>query len=117
MHTLSQIGLIVILGALVSLFLPWWSFVLVAFGVCFFLAKGTGSAFLAGFLGLFVLWGGYAFWLNQSNDGILAEKMGLLFGGLSPILMILVTAGLGAILGGLASWSGFWVKSALEAKN
>lgn len=115
MRTILQILLILLLARLLSFFLPWWSLAPAAFIIGLLLARKSGGAFLAGFLGIFLLWGAYAYLYNLENDGLLAGKMGELLGGLSPLLMILVTAVLGGLLGGLASLSGFWAKDMVRS--
>ena len=114
MRNLLHIALVLLLARVLSFFMPWWSLALAAFVVALIMARKSGSAFLSGFLGIFLLWGGYAFFYNQQNDGALAAKMGDLFGGLSPILLVLITAFLGGLLGGLSSLSGYWAKGLIR---
>lgn len=69
-------------------------------------------AFLSGFTALFLLWGGIALFINIQNQGLLAEKVAMLLplGG-SPALLILVTALVGALVAGMASLSGNYLRS------
>ncbi len=106
MKYLIHFLIILALSLFTASFLPWWGFVIIAFVVSALLQLKEGPAFLSGFMALFVLWLVQTFLLNQANQGILSSKMGALFGGLSPILMILITAIIGGLLAGLGSWSG-----------
>jgi len=97
---------IIILGFTVQSFLPWWSIAIVAaiLGAAFKL--NNLQSYLVGFLGVFLLWGCYAAFMNNANDGILAERMGELFGKLGAIQLVFVTALLGGIIGGFGALTG-----------
>lgn len=99
--------LIALLSFIAGLFLPWWSIAIVAFIVSLFIGQSTGKSFLAGFTGVFILWAIVAIWIDIKNESILSHKIALLFplGG-SSALLILVTAFIGAIVGGFAAMSG-----------
>jgi hypothetical protein len=99
--------LIVIAGFIAGLFLPWWSLALVCFLVAFLIPQGIGRSFLAGFTGIFLLWGFVALWIDIKNESILSQKIAQLFplGGIS-VALILVTALVGALVGGFAAMSG-----------
>ena len=95
------------LAFLVGLYLPWWSIAIVAFLVALFLPQPSFRGFLSGFLGIFLLWGILAFWIDVENQQILSRKMALVFrlGG-SSALLILVTAFVGGLVGGFAALTG-----------
>ena len=97
---------IIILGYLLSLALPWWTIVLVAALVIAFMDMKSVPSFVAGFLGAALLWGVYAAVLNAGNDGILAQRVGSLFSGLSGTGLVLVTATLAGLLGGMGGLTG-----------
>lgn len=99
--------LIAVLSFIAGLFLPWWSIALVAFLVAFLIPQGLGRSFLSGFAGIFLLWSFLAFWIDLKNESILSYKIAQLFplGGHS-VLLILVTALVGALVGGFAAMSG-----------
>ncbi|MBA2498244.1 MAG: hypothetical protein H0V30_00800 [Chitinophagaceae bacterium] len=111
MKFLVSVVLIVLLAFLIQLFLPWWSLAIVAFLVGILIYQRAGMAFLSGFTALFLLWGGIAFFINIQNQDILARKVALLLplGG-SSILLILVTALVGALVAGMASLSGHYLR-------
>lgn len=107
MRLLLSILLTASLSFLAGLYLPWWSIALIAFGVALLIPPGPGLGFLSGFLGIFLLWGLLAFWIDIKNQGILSGKISQLLplGG-SSVLLILVTALLGGLVGGFAAMAG-----------
>ncbi len=87
-------------------YLPWWIIAPTSFLIGALLGLNGRQSFGYGFLGIALLWGVYAGWLNNENESILATKMGALFGGLSPLHLVLITALLGGIVGGVAAMTG-----------
>jgi len=107
MRFLLSVLLIVALGFIAGLFLPWWSIAIVAFLIAFLIPQAIGRSFLAGFVGIFILWGLVSLWIDIKNESILSSKIAQLFplGG-SSILVILITGLVGALVGGFAAMSG-----------
>ena len=64
------------------------------------------QSFIYGFIGAALIWGIYATILNSGNGGILASRVGNLFGGMNGITLILVTAIVSGIMGGLGAMTG-----------
>ena len=91
--------------------LPWWSFVLTNFLIAVAMPIKPVQSFLAGSIGVGALWAGLAFGIDLANNHILSSKVAqiLPLGG-SYIALILVTALVGALLGGLASLTGSFVR-------
>ena len=114
MKFILHIFLIAGLSLLSATYLPWWGACIIAFLVSFVLQQKEGTSFLAGFIGVMLCWGISALMINLTNEGVLAGKMGALLGGLSAGLLVLVTAILGDLLGGLASWSGCLARSLVK---
>ena len=67
MKFLVSIILTALLGFAAGLFLPWWGIALAAFVVALLIPQHGGLAWLSGFLGIFLLWGGLAF-LDQHEE-------------------------------------------------
>jgi len=105
--------LIALLSFCCGLYLPWWSFAAVAFIVSLLIPQQPLKAFLSGFLGLFLLWGLLALILDLANESILSTKVAqiLPLGG-SSVALILVTAFVGALVGGGAALAGAFLKIA-----
>jgi hypothetical protein len=107
MRFLLTILLIAVLGFIAGLFLPWWSVAIVAFLVLILLPQGLGRSFLAGFLGIFIMWFIVAFMQDVKNDHILSQKIAQLFKlGSASLLLILITAIVGGLVAGFAAMSG-----------
>lgn len=84
----------------------WWSIVPAGFLAGLLIHNKVWHCWWGGFLGAGLLWGIYAAYLNHLNQGILATKMGQLFGNLPPVALILVTALVGGIYGGMGAFTG-----------
>ncbi len=94
-----------------GLFFPWWTIAIASFVVAVFIHQKPLKAFLAGFLGLFLLWGGYAVFIDLKNEHVLSQKIALILplGG-SYVVLILVTAFVGGLVGGLGALTGSFTK-------
>lgn len=103
--------LIALLSLLSGLYMPWWAFAFAAALVTVLIPLRPGWAFVAGFIALFLLWGAMAFAQDNANAGILSSKVAsiLPLGG-SSMLLILVTALIGALIGGAAALTGSLLK-------
>lgn len=107
-----------LLTALAQYFVPWWGVVaLVPFAVAAWRARSAGGAFGAGFLSIALLWAVAAGWQSQANDHLLAGRMAqvLPLGG-STVLLLVVTALLGGLVGGTAAWAGYLGRRAVAGK-
>ncbi len=91
--------------------LPWWSFVVTNCIIAIALPIKPIQSFAAGALGVGALWAGLAVGIDLSNNHILSTKVAqiLPLGG-SYIALISITAMVGALLGGLASLTGAFVR-------
>ncbi len=107
MRFLLSVVLIIVSGFIAGLFSPWWSIAIVSFLVSLLLRQSLGKSFLSGFIGIFLLWGIVAFWIDIKNESILSQKIAQLFplGG-SSTLLILITAFVGGLVGSFAAMAG-----------
>lgn len=109
-----QILLIAIISLVAQLVLPWWSIAIVAFAICCWRSFGGGSAFLHGFVGVALVWLGYALVVHLRTDGIFTGRMSqLLFKADAPVLLMLATVVLGGLVGGLSGLAGYFVRQAV----
>ena len=94
-----------------SLFFPWWSIAIASFIVAIFIHQKPGKAFLCGFLGLFLLWAGQATFIDFKNEHILSLKVAniLPLSG-NPLLLIMITAFIGGLVGGFGALTGSFTK-------
>jgi hypothetical protein len=107
MKFVFQFLFILIASLIIQLFLPWWSIALVAFAGGYFLKSSQN--FLAGFLSVALLWGGYAIWIDLGGAAPLADRVaGIL--SVSKTLLFVLTALVGGLVAGFAALSGSILK-------
>ena len=95
------------LSYIAGMFLPWWSIAIVAFLVALLVRQTIAESFLSGFTALFLLWGILALWIDIKNENILSGKIAQLFSlGESAFLLMIITALIGALVGGFAAMCG-----------
>jgi hypothetical protein len=111
MKLIVAIMLTALLSFVGGLYLPWWSIAIAAFVSVLLIPLAGGRAFLAGFGGVFLLWFLLALWIDVKNQHILSKKIAEIFplGG-SSLAIILVTAFIGALVGGLGALSGSYLR-------
>jgi len=111
MKFLTAIILTALLAFVGGLWFAWWSIAIAAFLIALLIHQRAGKAFLSGFIGVFVLWGALAWWIDMNNEGILSHKIAavLPLGG-SSFLLILVTAFIGALVAGFGAISGSYLR-------
>lgn len=106
--------LIALFSLLAQLVLPWWSLALVAFVVCYWRSRTGAQAFLNGFLGSLVVWLAYALLIHLRTDGIMTSRMSQLFlKADAPLGILLLTALVAGLVGGLAALSGYLTRRAV----
>jgi len=104
--------LTILLAFIAGLFLPWWGIAIAAFVVALTVHQKAGKAFLAGLLGVWLLWSGLSFWIDLQNQGVLSKKIAQLLplGG-NTILLVLLTGLIGGLVAGFAAMSGSYLRS------
>lgn len=107
---------LIVLYITLPLIAPWWTVAIAA--LCFgFLASNARSAFSQASTLLALIWGIWAQVQNVANGGLLAGKIGALFGGISSIQLVLITAAVGGLIGGLFGYLGYVLKQTLLPKH
>jgi len=106
--------IILILSLISGFFLPWWVAAIIAFLVALYWGKTSGQAFWSGFLALFLAWLILALLKSIPNDNILATRVAHLLHLPNWTLLLVVTAIIGGLVGGLAALSGLLVKKAFQ---
>lgn len=96
---------------LYSTIIPWWGFAIGSLLVGVTVPLTAWASWLSGFCGLLFCWGVLAWYMDTQNDSIFSSKMAILFplGG-SPILLIIITAFAGALVGGFAALTGAFLR-------
>lgn len=86
--------------------LPWWGFVVGAFIIGAAMNMKGGSSFLSGLLAIALLFGIYSYMLDQENASLLSSKVATMISLPNSIALIIVSALIAGIAGGLGAWSG-----------
>ena len=106
-NTLLQFGLTVGLTWLLQLLLPWWILVVVALVIAAILQPRPVLSFAVGLLATAGVWLFVAFFLTRTEaQRILPAQMGEILGGLSYMNLLVATATLGGLMGGLGALTG-----------
>jgi hypothetical protein len=103
--------LIAVLAFALGLFMPWWSIAIAAFIVAAFIQQRPIISFVAGFIGVFLIWFALAMIIDVRNEHILSKKIALLLplNG-NSFLLILITAFVGAIVGANAALTASFIR-------
>ena len=112
MKFLTATFLTALLAFISGLFLPWWGIAITSLLVALLVHQKAGKAFLAGMLGVFLLWAGLAWWIDMKNNGVLSKKVAavLPLGG-NALLLILLTGIVGGLVAGFAAMSGSFLRA------
>lgn len=114
MRFLLQLIVIAILAFVLEMLLPWWSIAIAAFVGG--LALNSRANFLAGFLGIGLLWLLYALMMDASSAAPLAERISkVLF--INKPLLFLITTVVGGLVGGFAATAGGALRKTSKRSN
>jgi membrane protein implicated in regulation of membrane protease activity len=105
---LSVILTIILAFALQHL-LPWWIVAIITFAVAYLIDQNSLVSFLSGFVSIFLLWVGYAWFLSSANNDILLGKVTVLLNALtqgSKTNLYLITGLIGGLAGGFGALTG-----------
>ncbi len=117
MKFLSLVLLIALCSYLAELVFPWWSAALCAAILASLIATRGFKAFLSGFLGVGLLWLFGALFISIQTDYILTERVAELMQLGSSGLLIVVTAFIGALTGGLGALTGHQLRMLLRSRK
>lgn len=114
-----KFALKVISIAVISFFLqqilPWW-IIAPAAGLVAVSVRSSGlSDFMAGFLGVGLLWLAMAWWIDLETESILTQKIAALLSVGKAYVIILVTGLIGGIVGGFGALSGHFIRKTLKS--
>ena len=116
MKFITSILLTALLSFVLGLYLPWWSIAIAAFIVAILVPQSAGKAWLSGFIGLFLVWGGLAFWIDHVNQGLLLNRIAMLFKLQDKgIVLILATAFIGGLVASFAAMAGSFARQKSQA--
>lgn len=117
MNLSIKIVLILFFGWLLSMIMPWWSIAIVCFIVVFVNGGSVLQNFFAGFLGIFLLWFLHAYIIDVQNNSILSVQIAELLTLPNTFVLIVVTALVGGIVGGVSSITGSLLRDVLFGKS
>ncbi len=102
-----RIIILIVLGVLAGLYLPWYAMGVQAGILAFLLKFPVKRAFFTGFIAGFLLWALSAVWMNSNTPSALPERMANLLPLQGQVsLLYLVTGLIGGVLLGFWSWAG-----------
>lgn len=97
-----QLIFTILICALLQYFFSWWTLAIGAFLVAFLFDSKGFPSFLAGFIGVGLLWLSVSFYISWSTNEILTTKLNQLL----PVNSLILTAVIGAVVGGFSSLTG-----------
>lgn len=117
MNFFFQVLIVIVLSLVLQVFMPWWTAAIAGFVVGLAFNNPSFKSFSIGFIGVFVVWATYAFWLDVQNASVLSKKIAVLFSVHQPVLLLLITGIIGGITGGLGSWAGNETKKLVNVQG
>ncbi len=103
--------IIAALAYILEQFLPWWSIALAALAGGFILKTKGINAFLAGALGIGLIWLWFSFRIDYATNSILTSKMAAIFDLQNKNMLLALTAITGSIVGAFSAWTGHNLRS------
>lgn len=117
MKLIIRILLIASMAYLFSFYLPWWIVMIVSGIVSAIIYSSGVSAFIAGFLGVGVVWFGYSFLLDYADESFFSNKIIELFPFENSIMLILISGVIGGLAGGFGALVGHTFRGLFEKKK
>ena len=102
--------LILILTLIGGYIMPWWTCAIIAFVMAMYAGKRPAQAFWSGFTAIFIVWTVLALFKSIPNNNILASRVAMLFHLPHWTLLLLITALIGGLVGGMSALSGLLVR-------
>lgn len=111
MNVIKQLLGTILICLVLQYFLPWWSLVIGAFIAGFLFNNKGFPSFIAGFLGVALLWVLYALIIDIQTQSILTDKVAKLFPTQSNGLLFVLTVVVGGLPAGFAALTGSLLRS------
>ena len=99
---------------IVSLFLPWWTLMIPAVILGATLFDRSLAAFTVGFAALFAAWLVQVLYVNLANESILSTRIAEMLGVGHSWAVILITALIGGLIGGMGTLLGSQIRQLLR---
>ncbi|MBL0744049.1 hypothetical protein [Chryseolinea lacunae] len=104
MKFITQVVAIVVAAYIAQLFFPWYSLAVAAFAMGYFFKSKAN--FLAGFIAIGLLWFVKAWWTDAVAASDLSARVAEILMLNNKLLLMLLTAFLGGLVGGFAALTG-----------
>lgn len=106
-----------LIGSLLAgLYGSWWAPAVFILLLCALMSLTVKQSILIGSISLGIVYLGMALWMSSQDKAEIIEKTGMLLGGLSPVMMIVVATFIGSMTGLLSGWLGSVIGS-IVSKN
>ena len=109
--------LIGILTYFLSAFLPWWILVIVSYVTGLIIPGAAFGSFISGFLGVGLVWMGYAWSLDANNESTFSNIILEIIPLGDSMILIAVTGAVGGLLGGFACMTGSLFRNTSKKKR
>lgn len=103
---LIKIGFTAMLAFLFQTMMPWWSVGVAAFLISLIISTNRRRSFMSGFLGVGLLWLFQSWLIHLGTDGILSDKVAVIFSLTAGWQLVFVTAMVGGLAGGFCALTG-----------
>ncbi len=106
MNFFLRLILISILSYFLSFIAPWWIIVVVGIIGGLLLPGSSLTVFVSGFLGVGMVWMGYAWMLDSANESHFSSMISEIFPINDPLLLIVFAGLIGGFCGGFSALTG-----------
>ena len=106
MKFIIAIVITAVINYVLGIIFPWWIIAVGGLAVAIVFPLHPFKAFLAGFLGCFILWFLIALVINNANHQVLSKRIAALFSFSEPFVMVVLTGFIGGLVTGMAAASG-----------
>jgi len=106
--------LILILSFIVAFITPWWAVAIIAFVMAIYAGKTNWQAFLSGFFAVAIVWSVLILFKSIPNNHVLASRVAVMVHLPGWTVLIMATALLGGLVGGMSALSGVMIKRLLK---
>ena len=115
MRFLIGVIAVIIVGYIGHLIFPaWWMIVIIVALISGGMGLNPLPSFGFGFVGVALLWGANALFIDLNNNHLLSAQVGQLFQGLGSVALILIVVLLGGLLGGMGALTGALARQLLK---
>jgi hypothetical protein len=113
-YSLGLILLIVVVGSLIGMYLPWFAMGISAAVIAYLLGMKTKGSFTIGFAAGFLLWALAAFYTTLGNPSTLPSRMAELLPLQGNVVLLYIVTG---VIGGLTTGLWVWAGARLRQKS